>query len=125
MDRNKEFMPVRWMKPVEAAIYARVTLCKVRQWIAEGILPVAVTRNKKDLHGKGACGYVLDRNDLDNLLEQLKIRAGRSAVPRASGRIGPQRKSDRDGCKSTPQPAPNGPYATQGPCKKRHPGEPD
>lgn len=122
--QSKVPLESRWLKPPEAAAYARVTLSKIRQWIAEGILPVAVTRNKLDLSGKGASGYVLDRQDVDKLMEQLKIRMGDSASPRASGQTGRQHMTDRGGYRSALQPARNGPYVRRGRGKSPPPDEP-
>lgn len=124
LPQDNASIELRWMKPAEAAIYARVTLSKIRQWIAEGALPVAMTRNKQHLHGKGASGYILDRNDIDKLLEKLKIRVKNSASPRASGQTGPQHGDGRGASKSAPRPAPNGPYVKQGRSKTPRPGEP-
>lgn len=123
-DKDKELIPVRWLKPIEAALYARVTVSKIRQWIAEGVLPVSVTRNKQDFYGKGAGGYILDLRDIDKLMEQLKIRMGDSDVPRASGQTGRQRGMDRGGSKPAPPPVRYGPYVKPSRGKLPRPDEP-
>lgn len=91
-NRDNESTCARWLKTIEAADYARVTVSMIRKWIAEGALPVSVTRNKRDLHGRGGGGYVLDRHDIDKLMDQLKVRVQSLGEPRASGRTGRQRR---------------------------------
>lgn len=122
-DRGKEPIPIRWLKPREAAIYARVTVGKIRQWIADGTIPVAMTRNKQDIHSRGACGYILDRNDIDRLLEQLKIRVSDGRY--ASDRTGSQCRMGRGVSKLAPPPALNDPSVKPDHGKKHRPGEPD
>lgn len=65
-------MNQRWLKPSEAADYARIGESTLRQWIAEGLIKPAVTRHKKNVHSRGAAGYVIDSRDLDLILEGLK-----------------------------------------------------
>lgn len=117
--------PSRWLKLPEAAAYARVTLSKIRKWIAEGAIPVVVTKNKQNLAGKGGAGYVLDRLEIDRLMEHLTIRMKRSSAPHASCQTGPRRAVDRGESKPAQQPARNGPYATRDRGKQPHPDEPD
>jgi hypothetical protein len=64
--------PTRWMKPAQAAVYACVPEATIRRWIRDGYLKPAVTRAKRDIHGRGASGFVLDSRDIDALLEALK-----------------------------------------------------
>lgn len=115
----------RWMKLPEAAAYARVTLSKIRKWIADGVLPVVVTKNKQNLSGKGGAGYVLDRLEIDRLMEHLTIRMKHSSSPRASCQTGPRRAVGRDVSKPAQQPAQNGPCATPNRGTRHHPDEPD
>lgn len=69
-----------WLTVAEAAAYAKVGEHIVSRWINEGQLRPAVTRRKKDLRGRGANGYLIERSDIDDLLRSLKTN-----VPEAVG----------------------------------------
>lgn len=62
----------RWLTPVEAAEYARVPVGTVRRWIDAGYIRPVVTRDKAELRGKGANGYVIDARDIDAYMETRK-----------------------------------------------------
>ena len=61
-----------WFTVAEAASYAKVGEDAITRWIGEGRLRPAITRNKRNLKGRGAAGYLIERDDLDRFLRSLK-----------------------------------------------------
>jgi hypothetical protein len=69
-----------WFTVGEAARYAKVGEDLIARWIGEGRIHPSVTRNKKNLKGRGAAGYLIERADLDKFLRTLKVNVAAAAV---------------------------------------------
>lgn len=65
-------MDSHWLTMAEADEYAKIKISTLRRWIAEGVIKPVVTRQKKDIKGPGASGFIVDSRDLDRVLENLK-----------------------------------------------------
>jgi hypothetical protein len=74
-------IPSPWFTVTEAARYAKVSPDLTSRWINQGRLFPALTREKRNLAGRGAAGYLIGRDDLDTFLRSLKVNVAAAAGP--------------------------------------------
>lgn len=70
-----------WFTVAEAAKYAKVGEETITRWIKGGQLRPAVTHQKKNLRGRGAAGYLIERDDIDKFLRTLKVNVAEPDAP--------------------------------------------